>query len=347
MNKTSLQPRPKLNTPKGKGKRGAGSNGSKSGDEYAFPLDTESSAFDDFGWDPEESSVDSPEAESQEGTYVEKGDPNALSFYLKEIGRHKLLKGSEEIDLARRLKAGDKEAKDDLVRANLRLVVSIAKRYRNRGMCFEDLIQEGSVGLIRAAEKFDAEKGFKFSTYATWWIRQAITRALADKSRTIRVPVHMIETRSLVRKTTKIFFDQHGRLPSIDEIADLSGLEKEKVQTALTADKTLVSLDLKVGEDMDTSLSEMIPDEAGEDPDKKVSAQLVSRQVAGLLNHLSTNERSLVELRYGLKDGQPLSLEQCGQRMGMSRERVRQIETKAFKKLRNSKDLFELRELLN
>jgi len=344
MNKTSLQPRPKLNTAKGKGKRTAGVRG---GEQYSFPLDSESPAFDEFGWDPEESGSEPSDSEGQEATYVEKGDPNALSFYLKEIGRHKLLKGSEEIDLARRLKAGDKEAKDDLVRANLRLVVSIAKRYRNRGMCFEDLIQEGSVGLIRAAEKFDAEKGFKFSTYATWWIRQAITRALADKSRTIRVPVHMIETRSLVRKTTKVFFDENGRLPTIDEIAELSGLEKEKVQTALSADKTLVSLDLKVGEDMDTSLSEMIPDEGGEEPDKKVSAQLVSRQVAGLLEHLSTNERSLVELRYGLKDGQPLSLEQCGQRMGMSRERVRQIETKAFKKLRNSKDLFELRDLLN
>ncbi len=343
MNKSSLQPRPKLNTTKGKGKHANGSG------EYTFPLDTESAAFEDIGWDPEVDSVlessDSPE--SGEGTYVEKGDPNALSFYLKEIGRTKLLKGSEEIDLARRLKSGDRNAKNDLVRANLRLVVSIAKRYRNRGMCFEDLIQEGSVGLIRAAEKFDAEKGFKFSTYATWWIRQAITRALADKSRTIRVPVHMIETRSLVRKTTKIFFDQHGRLPSIEEIAELSGLEKEKVQTALSADKTLVSLDLKVGEDMDTALSEMIPDEGGETPDQKVSAQLVTRQVANLLERLSTNERSLVELRYGLTDGQPLSLEQCGQRMGMSRERVRQIESKAFKKLRNSKDLFELRDLLN
>ncbi len=200
---------------------------------------------------------------------------------------------------------------------------------------------------MRAVDKFEYARGFKFSTYATWWIRQAITRALADKSRTIRVPVHMIETRSLVRKTTKIFFDQHGRLPSIDEIAEMSGLDKEKVQTALSADKTLVSLDLKVGEDMDTALSEMIPDEGGVSPDQKVSAQLVTRQVANLLEHLSTNERSLVELRYGLKDGQPLSLEQCGQRMGMSRERVRQIESKAFKKLRNSKDLFELRDLLN
>lgn len=341
MNKFSLQPRPKLNTSKSKEKRSSKSN------EYVFPLDAESTAFEDMGWDPEDSELDSESSESNEGTYVEKGDPNALSFYLKEIGRHKLLKGSEEIDLARRLKAGDKNAKNDLVRANLRLVVSIAKRYRNRGMCFEDLIQEGSVGLIRAAEKFDAEKGFKFSTYATWWIRQAITRALADKSRTIRVPVHMIETRSLVRKTTKVFFDAHGRLPSIDEIAELSGLEKEKVQTALSADKTLVSLDLKVGEDMDTSLSEMIPDESGEEPDQKVSAQLFSRQVTNLLEHLNTNERSLVELRYGLKDGQPLSLEQCGQRMGMSRERVRQIESKAFKKLRNNKDLFELRDLLN
>lgn len=342
MNRSSLQPRPKLNTTKGKGKRANGSG------EHAFPLEADSPAFDDFSWDPEnDADVESDPVDSSEGTYVEKGDPNALSFYLKEIGKHKLLKGSEEIDLARRLKSGDNDAKNALVRANLRLVVSIAKRYRNRGMCFEDLIQEGSVGLIRAAEKFDAEKGFKFSTYATWWIRQAITRALADKSRTIRVPVHMIETRSLVRKTTKIFFDKHGRLPSIEEIAELSGLEKEKVQTALTADKTLVSLDLKVGEDQDTSLSEMIPDEDSASPDQQVSAQLVSRQVASLLEHLNTNEKALVELRYGLKDGTPLSLEQCGQRMGMSRERVRQIETKAFKKLRNSKDLFELRDLLN
>ncbi len=342
MNKSRFQPRPKLNTSKDKSKR------AKASGDFSFPLDADSNAFEELDWDPEVNfAIESSDADPVEGTYVEKGDPNALSFYLKEIGRHKLLKGSEEIDLARRLKSGDRNAKNELVRANLRLVVSIAKRYRNRGMCFEDLIQEGSVGLIRAAEKFDAEKGFKFSTYATWWVRQAITRALADKSRTIRVPVHMIETRSLVRKTTKIFFDKHGRLPSIEEIAELSGLEKEKVQTALSADKTLVSLDLKVGEDMDTSLAEMIADEGGEQPDQKVSALLVSRQVANLLEHLNTNERSLVELRYGLKDGQPLSLEQCGQRMGMSRERVRQIETKAFKKLRNSKDLFELRDLLN
>lgn len=334
-----LQPRPKA---KPVSKKGSAASHLKSADEFAFPLAEESSAFEAVDWDPEvetDAEVESP--------YIEKGEPNSLTLYLKEIGRHKLLKGNEEIELSRKLRTGDLIAKNALVRANLRLVVSIAKRYRNRGMSFEDLIQEGSVGLMRASEKFDPEKGFKFSTYATWWIRQAITRALADKSRTIRVPVHMIETRSLIRKTSKIFFDSHDRMPTLEEIAELSGLEVEKIQTALSADKTLVSLDLKVGEDMDTSLSEMIADDTSAQPDEQVGAQLVTRQVANLLSNLSSNERALVELRYGLNNGQPLSLEQCGQRLGMSRERVRQIEAKAFKKLRNSKDLFDMRELLN
>lgn len=335
-----LQPRPKA---KPVSKKGTAASHLKSTDEFAFPLAEESSAFEAIDWDPE---VETTDAEV-ESPYIEKGEPNSLTLYLKEIGRHKLLKGNEEIELSRKLRTGDQNAKNALVRANLRLVVSIAKRYRNRGMSFEDLIQEGSVGLMRASEKFDPEKGFKFSTYATWWIRQAITRALADKSRTIRVPVHMIETRSLIRKTSKIFFDAHDRMPTLEEIAELSGLEVEKIQTALNADKTLVSLDLKVGEDQDTSLSEMIADDTSAHPDDAVGAQLVSRQVSGLLANLNTNERALVELRYGLNSGQPLSLEQCGQRLGMSRERVRQIEAKAFKKLRNSKDLFDMRELLN
>ncbi|HEY9785733.1 MAG TPA: sigma-70 family RNA polymerase sigma factor [Candidatus Obscuribacterales bacterium] len=303
--------------------------------------------FDALDFDPEIDADEEVDEAIRPGREVVTTDTNALGAYLKSIGRHRLLDGNEEIELSRRARAGDEAAKRRLVQSNLRLVVSIAKRYRNRGLSFEDLIQEGSLGLIRASEKFDPEKGFKFSTYATWWIRQAITRAIADKARTIRVPVHMIEVMTQMRKATSILAGKLERKPTIDEIADKSGLGRDKIMQALAAEKTLISLDQGIGEDGDTSLSDMIADEKGDNPDDAVNNFLLSKQVKDLLGNLSSGERALVELRYGLNDGKPMSLEQCGQQLGLSRERVRQIEAKAFKKLRNNKNLYSLKEYLN
>lgn len=321
-------------------------------DKFIFPDERGDDKFDSLDYDPEynEDTEADETAQHQESRESQaSSDLNSLGIYLKEIGRHKLLKGNEEIELARLCRSGDASAKQRLVQANLRLVVSIAKRYRNKGLSFEDLIQEGSLGLIRAAEKFDPEKGYKFSTYATWWVRQAITRALADKSRTIRVPVHMIEAMSQLKKATRSAGERLGRRPTIDEIASDSGLGKEKIMQALAAEKQLISLDQNIGEEGDTALSEMIADEKGDSPDEAVNSYLLSRQVKDMLGRLSSYERTLVEMRYGLGDreGKPLSLEQCGQKLGLSRERVRQIEAKAFKKLRNNKDLFGMREYLN
>lgn len=271
---------------------------------------------------------------------------DSTKAYLREIGRHKLLSGAEEIQLARLARSGDQLAKEKIVEANLRLVVSIARRYANQGMSLQDLIQEGNMGLMRAVDKFDPDRGFKFSTYATWWIRQAITRALADKSRTIRVPVHMNERLVKARRAIRQLRDKLGRVPTIDEIAVESGIPKDKVQLALNASKNLLSLDSIYRDDFDSPLGDMLEDESAAAPEDKANGELLTHDVRNLLEQLAQQERDVLRLRYGLDTGAPKTLDESGRIMGYSRERVRQIEMKALKKLRNNKHIEEMRSYL-
>lgn len=277
------------------------------------------------------------EAEDEE---LEKAPPaDSIVAYLQEISRYKLLTGSEEIELARAVQAGDLKAKQKLVNSNLRLVVSIAKRYRNRGLSFLDLIQEGSIGLMRAAEKFDPEKGFKFSTYATWWIRQAITRGIADKSRIVRVPVHMNENLHKLRRTVAQLLKDLGRTPTVDEIAKFLKIDKQKVIDCLNAEKHLISLDAPIGDDIDKSFFEFLEDENSVSPEDSASIGLLADRVQHALAKLNENERAVVSMRFGLGTGKPATLERCGQVLNMSRERARQIEFKALKKLSKNDEL--------
>jgi len=269
----------------------------------------------------EEPSVASPEEDS-------------LRTYLREIGRHRLLNGTEEIELGRAVRDGNIEARRRLIQSNLRLVVSIAKRYNNRGLSFQDLIQEGGVGLIRAVEKFDPERGYKFSTYATWWVRQAITRALADKSRGIRVPVHVGETMSKLRKIVREFFDEHGRKPSVEEIVDRSGIAKDKVVLTIGAFRDQLSLDAKLRDESETLLADMIEDKSRPLPESAAEENLLSSQVRALLSRLSDREQDIIQFRYGPNCESPKSLEELSHILGVSRERIRQIECRALKKLK-------------
>jgi RNA polymerase primary sigma factor len=287
--------------------------------------------------------ADEPEYESSRPALEE----DSTKTYLREIGRHRLLTGREEIELARAAKVGDERARGKLIQANLRLVVSIARKYINRGLTFQDLIQEGSLGLIRAVEKFDPERGFKFSTYATWWIRQAITRALADKSRAIRVPVHMNERLSKLRKVIRQQREKLGRAPDLDELCAATGMTKDKLQQVLGASKNLLSLDAVYREGFDSTLGEMIEDESSRQPEETASEQLLSRDIESLLSQLAPQERDVILLRFGLKGGAPMTLEESGKRLGYSRERVRQIEFKAMKKLRNNSRAAGLKEYLH
>jgi RNA polymerase primary sigma factor len=293
--------------------------------------------------------VDEPKEVADPDTVFEDGEAStafdlavsedSISVFLKEIGRYKLLTGTEEIELARACQQGNVAAKKKLIQTNLRLVVSIAKRFRNRGLAFQDLIQEGSLGLIRAVEKFDPEKGYRLSTYATWWIRQAIMRALADKSRSIRIPVHMSEVMGRVRKVVRSLTEAEGQRPSLAAIAEAAGLTPDKLEQVMTAEKTLVSLDAIVNEDNDTRLSDLIKDDRAAKPDEAASERLLAKQMKRTLDKLMPNERSVVMMRFGLGHTVPMTLDQIGLRLGLSRERVRQIEVKAIKKLRNSGDL--------
>ena len=258
-----------------------------------------------------------------------------VKVYLKDIGNFPLLSPEEEIELAIRIQNNDKRAKEKLTQANLRLVVSIAKRYVGRGMQFLDLIQEGNLGLIKAVDKFDYTKGFKFSTYATWWIRQAITRAIADQARTIRIPVHMVETINKVKKTNSQLLHKNGRDPSAEEIADVLDMPVEKVREILRVAQEPVSLETPIGEEEDSHLGDFIPDDDAPAPADAASASLLKEELTKVLKTLTPREEKVLSLRFGLEDGHSHTLEEVGKEFNVTRERIRQIEAKALRKLRH------------
>ena len=257
---------------------------------------------------------------------------DSVKMYLKEIGKIDLLKPDEERDIAKRMAEGDEEAKNKLIESNLRLVVSIAKKYMNRGLALLDLIQEGNIGLIKAVDKFDYQKGFKFSTYATWWIRQAITRAIADQARTIRIPVHMVETINKLTRVQRQLVQDLNREPTDDELAEVMGMDVQKIRDIKKISQDPISIDKPVGEEEDSHLVDFISnDELA--PDEEVARTLLKEDLIKALGNLSDRERRVIELRFGLKDGVPMTLEQVGQHLGVTRERIRQIEAKAIRKL--------------
>ena len=269
-----------------------------------------------------------------------------VKVYLKEIGRVPLLSAEEEVELAIRMSEGDVAAKKRLSEANLRLVVSIAKRYVGRGMQFLDLIQEGNLGLIKAVEKFDHTKGFKFSTYATWWIRQAITRAIADQARTIRIPVHMVETINRMRQATNQLVYQNGHEPTPEELAKAMDMSVERVREIQRMAQEPASLESPVGEEEDSSLGDFVADENAEAPGKAADRAMVAQQINLALKSLTPREEKVIRLRFGLDDGRPRTLEEVGRDFGVTRERVRQIEAKAIRKLHSRKCLALLNGLI-
>lgn len=270
-----------------------------------------------------------------------------VKVYLKEIGRVPLLSSEEEIDLAIRIANGDVQAKQRLSEANLRLVVSIAKRYLGRGMQFLDLIQEGNLGLIKAVDKFDYTKGFKFSTYATWWIRQAITRAIADQARTIRIPVHMVETINKVKKVQSQFLHQNGHEPTPDEIADELDLPVDKVREIMRVAQEPVSLETPIGEEEDSHLGDFIPDDGAPAPADAASHTMLREQLSDVLSTLTPREEKVLRLRFGLEDGRSRTLEEVGKEFNVTRERIRQIEAKALRKLRHPSRSRKLKDYLD
>ena len=266
-------------------------------------------------------------------TAVSTDDP--VRIYLKEIGRVPLLTPEEEMLIAEKILDGDDEACKRLVEANLRLVVSIAKRYLGRGMQFLDLIQEGNLGLMKAVEKFDHTKGFKFSTYATWWIRQAITRAIADQARTIRIPVHMGETINKIKKASSQLLHENGHEPTIEEIADFLNMPEDKIREAMRVSQEPVSLETPIGEEEDSHLGDFIPDDSAVTPQDAASQMMLKEQLDSVLSSLTPREEKVIRLRFGLDDGRPRTLEEVGEEFNVTRERIRQIEAKALRKLRH------------
>ncbi|MDY2734724.1 RNA polymerase sigma factor RpoD [Intestinibacter sp.] len=270
-----------------------------------------------------------------------------VRMYLKEIGKIPLLKPHEEIEYAKRMLEGDEVAKQRLVEANLRLVVSIAKRYVGRGMLFLDLIQEGNLGLIKAVEKFDYERGFKFSTYATWWIRQAITRAIADQARTIRIPVHMVETINKLIRVSRQLLQELGRDPKPEEIAKEMDMSEEKVREIMKIAQDPVSLETPIGEEEDSHLGDFIPDEDALAPAEAAAYSLLKDQIEEVLGSLNEREQKVLKLRFGLEDGRARTLEEVGKEFDVTRERIRQIEAKALRKLRHPSRSKKLRDYLD
>ena len=284
------------------------------------------------------------EADSMADSYST-DDP--VRMYLKEIGKVSLLTQEEEIELAARMSQGDEEAKRRMAEANLRLVVSIAKRYVGRGMLFLDLIQEGNLGLNKAVEKFDYTKGYKFSTYATWWIRQAITRAIADQARTIRIPVHMVETINKVIRVSRQLLQELGHDPSAEEIAAEMNIPVEKVRDILKIAQEPVSLETPIGEEEDSHLGDFIPDEDASEPSEAASFSLLKEQLMSVLATLTPREEKVLRLRFGIEDGRTRTLEEVGKEFNVTRERIRQIEAKALRKLRHPSRSKKLRDFLN
>ena len=270
-----------------------------------------------------------------------------VRMYLKEIGKVPLLTNEEEQELARRMANGDEVAKKRMAEANLRLAVSIAKRYVGRGMLFLDLIQEGNLGLIKAVDKFDYTKGYKFSTYATWWIRQAITRAIADQARTIRIPVHMVETINKVIRVSRQLLQELGHDPSAEEIADEIGMPVDKVRDIMKIAQEPVSLETPIGEEEDSHLGDFIPDEDASEPSEAASFSLLKEQLMEVLETLTPREKKVLELRFGIIDGRTRTLEEVGKEFNVTRERIRQIEAKALRKLRHPSRSKKLRDFLN
>ena len=274
---------------------------------------------------------------------------DSVRLYLREIGKIPLLTPEEEADLAKRIVKGDKKAKDKMVESNMRLVVSIAKRYGGRGLDFLDLIQEGNTGLLRAVEKFDPDKGFKFSTYATWWVRQAITRAIADQARTIRIPVHMVETINKVLRTTRKLTSELNREPTNEEIAKELDMEPEKVDYVMRIKQDIASLDASVGregDDEDSVLGDFVEDEERDSPEDSAANQILKEQLSEIISTLTDREQKIIRLRFGIGGGRPHTLEEVGAEFDVTRERIRQIEAKALSKLRKNKDPKKLHEYL-
>jgi RNA polymerase primary sigma factor len=317
-------------------------------DDTTAPLSDISEALeptpDDF---EEEEEWHEDEEATTAGTYLDDISDDSVRLYLREIGKIPLLTPEEELALAQKVKAGDKDAKDKMAEANMRLVVSIAKRYSGRGLDFLDLIQEGNTGLLRAVEKFDPDKGFKFSTYATWWIRQAITRAIADQARTIRIPVHMVETINKLLRTQRRMTQELNREPTIDELAKEMEMEPEKIEYVMKIKQDITSLDANVRDDDDDSvLGDFIEDEDAQSPEESATTQLLKEQVKDMLSVLTEREQKILKMRFGLEDGKSHTLEEVGQEFSVTRERIRQIEAKALSKLRKHKDAKKLYEYL-
>lgn len=275
---------------------------------------------------------------------------DSVKLYLHEIGQIPLLSQEEELRLAYKILEGSQKAKDEMVQANMRLVVSIAKRYSGRGLDFLDLIQEGNTGLLRAVDKFDPDKGFKFSTYATWWIRQAITRAIADQARTIRIPVHMVETINKLLRTQRRLTQKLNREPNIDELAKEMDMDVDKIEHIMKIKQDISSLDASIGrdgDDEDSVLGDFVSDDENDSPDEVAAGQLLKEQIDEILDTLSDRERKIIQMRFGLGSGKSRTLEEVGQEFDVTRERIRQIEAKALTKLRKHKDSKKLHEYLN
>ena len=310
-------------------------------DEALLPLDDVVPDLSEIEEVPEEEIADT---EAMADTFST-DDP--VRMYLKEIGKVPLLTPEEETALAKKMAEGDEDAKRRMAEANLRLVVSIAKRYVGRGMLFLDLIQEGNLGLIKAVEKFDYTKGYKFSTYATWWIRQAIARAIADQARTIRIPVHMVETINKVIRVSRQLLQELGHDPSAEEIAAEMGMPVEKVRDILKIAQEPVSLETPIGEEEDSHLGDFIPDEDASEPSEAASFSLLKEQLMEVLETLTPREKKVLELRFGIEDGRTRTLEEVGKEFNVTRERIRQIEAKALRKLRHPSRSKKLRDFLN
>ena len=318
-------------------------------EEFAMASDDDLLSGDDIEIDGEDDDTDISDISLLSDsalTYSKVNDP--VKMYLKDIGRVELLSADEEIEIAKRIENGDEEAKKILTSANLRLVVSIAKKYTGRGMLFLDLIQEGNMGLIKAVEKFDYRKGFKFSTYATWWIRQAITRAIADQARTIRIPVHMVETINKMTRVQRQLVQELGRDPSAEEIADRMGtLSADKVREIQKIALDPVSLEAPIGEEDDSHLGDFIEDKDALSPDQYANNQLLKDEIDLVLKTLTEREEKVLRLRFGLDDGRTRTLEEVGKEFDVTRERIRQIEAKALRKLKNPNKSRRLKEFMN